>query len=123
MARKSTKVTSPQAVNGHTTSAEKRSIGVDFEGEKPAKRTKLPSKTDYSRWRLLDEKGRQTWHYLEDDEEVKKWPQTTADKYFLGLPTVRIDQSSLLRKLTNCLLESTKASNSQNSTGCRQKWP
>ncbi|KAB8219731.1 terpenoid cyclases/protein prenyltransferase alpha-alpha toroid [Aspergillus novoparasiticus] len=44
-------------------------------------------KTDYSRWRLLDDDGRQTWHYLESDEENAKWPQTVADKYFLGLPT------------------------------------
>ncbi|KAK4948501.1 hypothetical protein LTR28_007429, partial [Elasticomyces elasticus] len=44
-------------------------------------------KTDYSRWRLLDERGRQTWHYLRTDEEVRKWPQSIADKYHLGLPT------------------------------------
>jgi lanosterol synthase len=91
MARKSTKVPSSRAVNGHTTSAEKRPIEGDNEDEQAAKRTKLPSKTDYSRWRLLDEKGRQTWHYLENGEEVEKWPQTIADKYFLGLPTVRSD--------------------------------
>lgn len=46
-------------------------------------------RSDRTRWRLLDERGRQTWHYLESDEEVKAWPQTTADKYFLGLDTVR----------------------------------
>jgi lanosterol synthase len=46
-------------------------------------------KTDYTRWRLLDERGRQTWHYLETDEEVEKWPQTAADKFHLGLPTVQ----------------------------------
>lgn len=45
-------------------------------------------RTDYSRWRLLDERGRQTWHYLETDKEVEGWPQSTADKYFLGLSTV-----------------------------------
>ncbi|KAL2825897.1 terpenoid cyclases/protein prenyltransferase alpha-alpha toroid [Aspergillus cavernicola] len=45
------------------------------------------SKTDYSRWRLLDDDGRQTWHYLESDEEIKEWPQSVADKHFLGLPT------------------------------------
>ncbi|KAH8430406.1 terpene cyclase/mutase family protein [Aspergillus melleus] len=43
-------------------------------------------KTDYSRWRLLDDRGRQTWHYLESDEENEQWPQSIADKYFLGLP-------------------------------------
>lgn len=46
-------------------------------------------KTDYSRWRLRDDRGRQTWHYLEEDEQVKKWPQSVADKYHLGMPTVR----------------------------------
>lgn len=45
-------------------------------------------KTDYSRWRLLDESGRQTWHYLKTDDEVKNWPQSAADKHHLGLPTV-----------------------------------
>ncbi|KAF1986499.1 lanosterol synthase [Aulographum hederae CBS 113979] len=45
------------------------------------------SKTDYSRWRLLDERGRHTWKYLETDEEVEKWPQSTAEKYHLGMPT------------------------------------
>lgn len=45
--------------------------------------------TDYSRWRMKSDHGRQTWHYLESDEENEKWPQTTADKWFLGLPTVQ----------------------------------
>jgi lanosterol synthase len=46
------------------------------------------SKTDYTRWRLVNEEGRQTWRYLETDEENEAWPQTVADKYNLGLPTV-----------------------------------
>ena len=45
-------------------------------------------KTDYSRWRLEDERGRHIWKYLESDEECKKWPQTVADKYHLGMETV-----------------------------------
>jgi len=53
----------------------------------------LSERTDYSRWRLLDERGRQTWHYLEDEEDAKEWPQSTADKYFLGLPLVCIPMS------------------------------
>ena len=44
--------------------------------------------TDIQRWRLLDEAGRQTWHYLETDEEIKSWPQSMADRYHLGLPLV-----------------------------------
>lgn len=57
-------------------------------GKKMAKPTELQDRTDYSRWRLLDEAGRHTWHYLEDDEAAEKWPQSLADKYFLGLPLV-----------------------------------
>jgi len=45
--------------------------------------------TQIDRWRLLDQRGQQTWHYLETDEEVKAWPQSTADRYHLGLPLVR----------------------------------
>ncbi|WEW56037.1 Lanosterol synthase erg7A [Emydomyces testavorans] len=44
-------------------------------------------KTDYSRWRLLDDHGRQTWHYLKTEKELEEWPQSIADKYHLGLPT------------------------------------
>jgi lanosterol synthase len=54
------------------------------------KRARIEERTDYSRWRMRDDEGRQTWHYLEDDEAVKKWPQTSADKYFLGLPLVSV---------------------------------
>ncbi|KAL7266757.1 Lanosterol synthase (Oxidosqualene--lanosterol cyclase) [Rhizina undulata] len=43
-------------------------------------------KTDPTRWRLKSEKGRQTWHYL-SEEETEKWPQSVADKYHLGLGT------------------------------------
>ncbi|KAF2468015.1 lanosterol synthase [Lindgomyces ingoldianus] len=44
-------------------------------------------RTDPLRWRMLDDRGCQTWHYLETEEEVRKWPQSTADRYFLGLDT------------------------------------
>ena len=46
-------------------------------------------KTDYTRWRLRDDRGCQTWHYLQSEEEVKEWPQSAADRYFLGMETVR----------------------------------
>ncbi|KAJ3167937.1 Lanosterol synthase (Oxidosqualene--lanosterol cyclase) [Geranomyces variabilis] len=41
--------------------------------------------TDLTRWRLLSEDGRQTWHYLADDVQAAKWKQTQADKYWLDL--------------------------------------
>lgn len=53
-------------------------------------------KTDYTRWRLRDDRGCQTWHYLQTEEEVKEWPQSAADRYFLGMETVRTDAMSLL---------------------------
>jgi hypothetical protein len=46
-------------------------------------------KTDHSRWRMKNVDGRQTWHYLESDEQLKAWPMTAADKYYLGQDTVR----------------------------------
>lgn len=48
-------------------------------------------KTDHQRWRLRDERGRQTWEYLAEGEAVKQWPQSVADKYYLGLETVSDD--------------------------------
>jgi len=77
-----------KTANRDMNSVEKRPIDFNPDHMKSAKRPKVQEHTDYSRWRLLDERGRQTWHYLEDDEDVKEWPQSTADKYFLGLPTV-----------------------------------
>ncbi|KAL9594982.1 MAG: hypothetical protein Q9219_006710, partial [cf. Caloplaca sp. 3 TL-2023] len=53
----------------------------------PTDGTSKDQRTDLTRWRLLDERGRQTWQYLTSDDEIKSWPQSTADKYFLGLPT------------------------------------
>ncbi|WFD01481.1 lanosterol synthase [Malassezia obtusa] len=43
--------------------------------------------TDLTRWRLrVSDGGRHVWHYL-SEEEAKSWPQTTVDKYWLGLET------------------------------------
>ena len=54
--------------------------------------------TDYSRWRLaLTDDGGHTWHYMHTDEEAKRWPQTVLDRYWLGLPVVRV--SSLISSL------------------------
>lgn len=47
------------------------------------------TKTDYTRWRLKDERGCQTWHYLETEDEIEQWPQSLADKWHLGIDLVR----------------------------------
>lgn len=46
--------------------------------------------TDYARWRLHGEEGAHIWDYLTSEADVEAWPQTTGDKYWLGLPVVRI---------------------------------
>lgn len=57
--------------------------------EKPLpKKQRLAERTDRTRWRMRNDESRHTWHYLEDDEAAKAWPQTYADKYYLGLPLV-----------------------------------
>lgn len=53
------------------------------------KKPRIESKTDLARWRMKDDDSRHTWHYLEDDEAVKAWPQSYAEKYYLNLPLVR----------------------------------
>ena len=53
--------------------------------------------TDHSRWRLRNDRGTQTWHYLRTDKEVEEWPQTIADKYFLGQPLVGASLFPLFR--------------------------
>ena len=81
-----TRQRAPKGANGHVIghALEKFSTGFTIgpDGDE---------KTDYSRWRLLDEHGRHTWHYLTTDEEIKAWPQTVADKFHLGLPTVGLN--------------------------------
>ena len=62
--------------------------------------------TDYSRWRLLDEEGRHTWHYLTTDEQMKTWPQSRYDKYHLGLDTELPDlppPTKPSKSIDNCL--------------------
>ena len=78
-----------KAASGYARPGERRTTYTKIEETSSPQQPELQERTDYSRWRLLDERGRQTWHYLEHEEEAKEWPQSTADKYFLGLPTVR----------------------------------
>lgn len=73
-------------------------LDIPESGEKPF--------TDYSRWRLLsNDGGRHTWHYLRTDEECEKWPQNEADKYWIGLPLVRVSVSCPARYPLTALAE------------------
>ena len=70
-------------LNGNANDSEKHLNGATV-----ASISSQSESTDIQRWRLLDKAGQQTWHYLETDEEIEAWPQSTADRYFLGLPLV-----------------------------------
>lgn len=67
--------------------AKSRKRGNDDDQSAP-KIPKLASKTDISRWRLKDDESRHTWHYI-DEKEAKEWPQSDADKWYLGQDLVR----------------------------------
>lgn len=91
--------TATDYLKGHTGLSVKRSIessDTEDDGVQAPKRAKLRTRTDFSKWRLLSDHGRQTWEYLEDDEAAKAWPQTIADKWHLGMETVNQITPSLL---------------------------
>lgn len=71
-------------LNGHQTT---KTLGT--KAQTPTTTFGNDDRTDPERWRLLDERGRQTWHYMKSDEQAKEWPQTIADRHHLGLPLVR----------------------------------
>ncbi|KAK3942483.1 putative lanosterol synthase [Diplogelasinospora grovesii] len=85
MARKKVNGAAPVQEDICEKGSTKKRTNADLNGH-AAKRPRIEDKTDYSRWRMRDDESRHTWHYLEDDEAAKDWPQTYADKYFLGLP-------------------------------------
>lgn len=61
------------------------------------------AKTDHTRWRLKNIRGVQTWHYLDNEEELKEWPMSTADKYYLGLDTVGPSITIPCRIVVSCV--------------------
>ncbi|KAG6306959.1 hypothetical protein E4U45_005988 [Claviceps purpurea] len=66
-------------------SVKPRKRATDAELGFPQKPT-IEAKTDPTRWRLKDDDSRHSWLYLESEKEAKDWPQSYAEKYFLGLP-------------------------------------
>lgn len=54
--------------------------------------------TDRTRWRLLDEEGRQTWVYLKTEQEVEEWPLSVYDRHHLGLDLVCAKLSGAFRQ-------------------------
>lgn len=50
--------------------------------------------TDLSRWRLTNVEGRQTWHYV-DDQDTPEREQTMLEAHSLGLDTVGFGSLSI----------------------------
>lgn len=88
-------------------SVKPRKRATDAELGFPQKPT-IEAKTDPTRWRLKDDDSRHSWLYLESEKEAKDWPQSYAEKYFLGLPLVRAAKrfKYLLIKLASRLADS-----------------
>lgn len=82
--------------------------------------------TDINRWRLNDDHGRHTWHYLETEEQAKLWPQTPADRYHLGLSMVCTHLQRVFYPSTcptdHVDTEPTQSATGQDPSGRRQKW-
>lgn len=77
--------------NGNTKKRLSHANGVNGQDdEHDSKRQKVAEPVDRTRWRMKSDDGRHTWHYLDDDQAVEKWPQSYADKWYLGLPLVRL---------------------------------
>jgi lanosterol synthase len=74
----------------------KKRIAHGGDNDHDTKRPRTEEQTDLARWRVRDDESRHTWHYLEDDDELKEWPQSYAEKYFLNLPLVRRTIASFL---------------------------
>jgi lanosterol synthase len=59
------------------------------QGQPFPKQPRIGSELDKTRWRLKDDDSRHTWHYLEDDNAAKEWPQSYAEKWYLNQSLVR----------------------------------
>lgn len=77
---------SPGHTNSKTPRAKKRKSDATLEDS--VKRPKIQDKTDKTRWRCHDDNGALTWRYLEDDDAAEKWPQSYAEKWYLGFDLV-----------------------------------
>lgn len=87
---------------------------------KAASNAAVDPKTDHTRWRLRNDDGRQTWHYLEFDEELKAWPMSAADKYYLGMDTVSGGSASL--SSTQTVLSLIVSPGSPNTRQCKHSF-
>lgn len=57
-------------------------------GTEATEKLRTEYKTDPTRWRLKDNDGRHTWHYITDDGEMREWPQSMAEKWYMKLSLV-----------------------------------
>ena len=82
------------------------------------------STTDPTRWRLIVDEGVHQWRYVSEADSARR-VQSTAEKYFLGLPTV--SELSSAAKLELCWLTCAGIAVTRNPTQlsaiCSQWFP
>lgn len=74
--------------NGKSNAKKRTGATNSYVHEHDSKRQKVAEPVDKTRWRMKADGGRHTWHYLEDDQAAKDWPQSYAEKWYLDLPLV-----------------------------------
>jgi lanosterol synthase len=77
------------ALKSRKRAADSESEPLLKQGQPFPKQPRISSQLDTTRWRLKDDDSRHTWHYLENDDDAKEWPQSYAEKWYLNLPMVR----------------------------------
>lgn len=88
VAEKAPSVASSNGTLGAKSVQSRKRVAEAIAEQEWPKKPRIDAKTDRTKWRMKDEDGRHTWKYLEGDDAAKEWPQTYADKYYLGLPLV-----------------------------------
>ncbi|KAF1994227.1 terpene synthase [Amniculicola lignicola CBS 123094] len=81
--------------------------------------------TDYTRWRLRNDRGVQTWEYLSEGEEGKQ-PQSKAEKWYLGMDLGLPDLSPAktpLQSASNALEFFSKLQLEPGNWGCEYGGP
>ncbi|KAF5971075.1 lanosterol synthase [Fusarium bulbicola] len=74
------------ALKSRKRAADSESEPLLKQGQPFPKQPRISSQLDTTRWRLKDDDSRHTWHYLENDDDAKEWPQSYAEKWYLNLP-------------------------------------
>src|SRR6478609_1999651 len=111
------------ALKSRKRAADSESEPLLKQGQPFPKQPRIGSELDKTRWRLKDDDSRHTWHYLEDDEAAKEWPQSYAEKWYLNQSLVRVYCGSPGQAQANIMmLGPPRSSNPRQPFGCCHEW-